>query len=249
MVRVRQPKVDPPSCVTGGRCRSRSATPCAPTSMRTAWVRGAPAERGRAGRAVRGLRSTLREAMRLLEQDGDSRSGTETGATSPRCRRWRPGTTASRARGGAPPVDGLRGHRPRLDVSVGSPSEDEAHALRLTSTAEVIHLERVRLERTEPLTYSRVAMPRSLFRGPMATTSSCPAPDASTPSGTGRRQRTRRSGRRTSRASSPARRGCRRACLPVLIQTVISRAGVLLIYAHDYMRGDHFSYDVRRTRE
>jgi DNA-binding GntR family transcriptional regulator len=35
----------------------------------------------------------------------------------------------------------------------------------------------------------------------------------------------------------------------LLVQTVISRTGVLLMYAHDYMRGDHFSYDVRRVRD
>jgi hypothetical protein len=35
----------------------------------------------------------------------------------------------------------------------------------------------------------------------------------------------------------------------LLVQTVISRSGILLMYAHDYMRGDHFSYDVRRIRE
>jgi hypothetical protein len=33
------------------------------------------------------------------------------------------------------------------------------------------------------------------------------------------------------------------------VQTIVSKSQVFLIYAHDYLRGDHFSFDVRRSRD
>ena len=196
-------------------------------------------------------RSTLREAMRLLEQDGilEVRHG-DGRYVSPLPTVERPitrleGTTELLRSMGYEVIDRV------LDVSVGPPSEDEARALRLSANAEVIHLERVRLQRTEPLTYSRVAMPRSLFRGPIGNY------DWSLPL----HQTLDSLGHRTTAANTQIRAAhiprvvARATGLPttvpylLLIQTVISRAGVLLIYAHDYMRGDHFSYDVRRIRE
>ena len=53
-------------------------------------------------------------------------------------------------------------------MAVRLPSDEEARALRLSSTAEVVHLERVRMHGTEPLTYSMVAIPRRLFAGPIS---------------------------------------------------------------------------------
>jgi hypothetical protein len=33
------------------------------------------------------------------------------------------------------------------------------------------------------------------------------------------------------------------------VQTIVSDAGVFLLYAHDYYRGDHFAFSVRRNRD
>jgi GntR family transcriptional regulator len=196
-------------------------------------------------------RSTLREALRLLEQDGilDVRHG-DGRYVSPLPTVERPitrleGTTELLRSMGYEVSDRV------LDVSVGAPSEDEARALRLPSSAEVIHLERVRLERTEPLTYSRVTMPRTLFRGPIGTYDwSLPLHQVLDSLG----QRSMAANTQIKAAHLP-RQVARATGLPgsvpylLLVQTVISRTGVLLMYAHDYMRGDHFSYDVRRVRD
>jgi GntR family transcriptional regulator len=138
-----------------------------------------------------------------------------------------------------------------LDVSVGAPSEDEARALGLASTAEVVHLERVRMQRSEPLTYSIVALRRSLFAGPIGTYDwALPLHELLDSLG----HRTAAANTQIKAAHIP-RHIAKATGLPVtvpyllLVQTVVSPTGVFLMYAHDYMRGDHFSYDVRRVRE
>ena len=196
-------------------------------------------------------RSTLREALRLLEQDGvlEVRQGN--------------GRYLSALPIVERPITRLEGMTELLQsmgyevsdrvlsVSVAPPSPDEAGALRLASTAEVIHLERLRTQGNEPLTYSAVAIPRSLFPGPVG------GYDWSMPL----HQLLDSLGHRTTaantqiRAVSLPRQIAKATGLPstvpylLLVQTIVSRTGVFLIYAHDYMRGDHFSYDVRRVRE
>lgn len=195
-------------------------------------------------------RSTLREALRLLQQDGvlDVRHGN--------------GRYLSALPTVERPITRLEGMTELLqamgyevsdrvlNLSVGPPTPDESSALRLASATEVIHLERIRLQGSEPLTYSAVAMPRSLFPGLVSTY------DWSLPL----HQLLDSLGHRTAAANtqikavSLPRHVARVSGLPasrpylLLVQTIVSRSGVFLIYAHDYMRGDHFSYDVRRAR-
>jgi GntR family transcriptional regulator len=196
-------------------------------------------------------RPTLREALRLLEQDGvlEVRHGNGRYVSAlPTVERpitRLEGTTELLRAMGYEVTDRV------LGVSVRMPTENEARALRLGSATEVIHLERVRMQRDEPLTYSMVAMPRSLFGGPVA------GYDWSQPL----HQLLDSLGHRSTAANtrilaarlprSVARRTGLPASLPylLLVQTIVSRAGAFLIHAHDYMRGDHFSYDVRRVRE
>ena len=54
-----------------------------------------------------------------------------------------------------------------LSLSSGPATEEEATALQLPPGAEVIHLKRVRLQASVPLTYSTQTLPRSLFPGPI----------------------------------------------------------------------------------
>ncbi len=137
------------------------------------------------------------------------------------------------------------------NISVGPPTPEEASALRVATVAEVIHLERIRLQDDIPLTYSTDAIPRSLFPGPISTY------DWSLPlhqllDGVG--HTTFMSNTQIKAVHLP-REVARRAGFPadvpclLLVQTIISRSQVFLIYAHDYLRGDHFSFDVKRFRE
>lgn len=196
-------------------------------------------------------RSTLREALRLLEQDGvlEVRHGNGRYLSAlPIVERpitRLEGTTELLQSMGYEVSDRV------LTVSVGAPTPDEAAALRLQSSAEVIHLERIRMQGSEPLTYSAVAIPRSLFPGPVGSY------DWSVPL----HQLLDSLGHRSAaantqiKAASLPRQVARASGLPgtipylLLVQTIVSRSGVFLIYAHDYMRGDHFSYDVRRVRD
>jgi len=196
-------------------------------------------------------RSTLREALRLLEQDGvlEVRQGD--------------GRYLSALPVVERPITRLEGMTELLQsmgyevsdrvlsLSVGPASAEEASALRLAPDAVVIHLERVRIQGGEPLTYSAVAMPRSLFPGPIGDY------DWSRPlhlllDSLGHRTAAANT---QIRAASLPTQVAKRSGLPggfpylLLVQTIVSRSGVFLIYAHDYMRGDHFTYDVRRRRE
>jgi GntR family transcriptional regulator len=195
-------------------------------------------------------RSTLREALRLLEQDGvlEVRHGN--------------GRYLSALPVLERPITRLEGFTELLQtmgyqvsdrvlsLSVGLPTPEEANALRLAPTAEVIHLERVRSQGTEPLTYSTDVLPRSLFPGPIANY------DWSQPL----HLLLDSIGHQTAAANTQIKashlpRDVARAigfpptipCL-LLVQTLVSRSQVFLLYAHDYLRGDHFSFDVRRIR-
>jgi GntR family transcriptional regulator len=138
-----------------------------------------------------------------------------------------------------------------LSLSVGAPTQEEARALQLAATEEVIHLERVRVQGSEPLTYSTQTLARSLFPGPIGSydwslpmhqlLDSVGQPEAAS---------------NTQIMAATVPRQAAQACglpatLPclLLVQTIVSRSGKFLLYAHDYMRGDHFSYDVRRVRD
>jgi GntR family transcriptional regulator len=196
-------------------------------------------------------RSTLREALRLLEQDGvlEVRQGNGRYLSAlPTVER-----PITRLEGMTELLQGM-GYKVSdrvLSLSVGSPTAEEATALRLSPSSEVIHLERIRMQESEALTYSAVAIPRALFPGPVSNYEwSMPL-----------HQLLDSLGHRT----TPANTQIKAARLPrhiakvsglppsipylVLVQTMVSRSGLFLLYAHDYMRGDHFSYDVRRVRE
>jgi GntR family transcriptional regulator len=195
-------------------------------------------------------RPTLREALRLLEQDGilEVRQGNGRYVSAlPTVERpitRLEGTTELLRSMGYEVTDRV------MDVSVGPPTEEERGALGLARSDEVVHLERVRLERSQPLTYSHVAMPRALFGAPIGSY------DWSQPL----HQLLDSLGHRTAAANTQIKaahlpRAVAKATgLPstvpylLLVQTVVSRTGVFLMHANDYMRGDHFSYDVRRVR-
>jgi GntR family transcriptional regulator len=196
-------------------------------------------------------RSTLREALRLLEQDGvlEVRQGNGRYLSAlPTVER-----PITRLEGMTELLQGM-GYKVSdrvLSLSVGSPTAEEATALRLSPSLEVIHLERIRMQESEALTYSAVAIPRALFPGPVSNYEwSMPLHQLLDSLG----HRTTAANTQIKAARLP-RHIAKVSGLPpsipylVLVQTMVSRSGLFLLYAHDYMRGDHFSYDVRRVRE
>lgn len=196
-------------------------------------------------------RSTLREALRLLEQDGvlDVRQGNGRYVSAlPTVERpitRLEGTTELLQAMGYEVSDRV------LSLSVGDPTAEEAAALRLPPPAAVIHLERVRFQGSVPLTYSAVAIPRSLFTGPVGNYEwSMPLHQLLDSLG-----HKSAAANTQIKATMLPRHIAKVSGLPatipylLLVQTVVSRSGLFLIYAHDYMRSDHFSYDVRRVRQ
>jgi GntR family transcriptional regulator len=196
-------------------------------------------------------RSTLREALRLLEQDGvlEVRHGNGRYLSAlPTVER-----PITRLEGMTELLQGM-GYEVSdrvLSLSVGAPTAEEATALRLAAASEVIHLERIRMQGNVPLTYSAVVIPRSLFPGPVSAYEwSLPLHQLLDSLG----HRTAAANTQIKAAAIP-RQVAKASGLPatipylLLVQTIVSRSGLFLIYVHDYMRGDHFSYDVRRVRE
>ncbi len=195
-------------------------------------------------------RTTLREALRLLEQSGfvEVRHGNGRYVSSlPMVERpitRLEGTTELLTSMGYHVTDHV------LSVTAGAPSEEEAIALKLPAGAEVVHLERVRTQGDEPLTYSTDALPKTLFPGPLGGYEwSLPLHQLLDSLGY------RASASNTQiKAVMLSRKVAQATGLPInvpyllLVQTIVSATGAFLIYACDYMRGDHFSYDVRRLR-
>jgi GntR family transcriptional regulator len=196
-------------------------------------------------------RPTLREALRLLEQDGvlDVRPGNGRFlSVLPTIQR-----PITRLEGMTELLQeiGYRVSDRVLSLNVRPASSEECSALRLEPNSEVIHLERMRLQDDEPLTFSSVVIPRGLVRGPVEgydwTQPANPFLEALG-------HRPVASNTRIHAALLP-RRVARITRLPsrvpfiLLVHTVVSEAGVFLLYAHDYYRGDHFSFDVRRSRD
>ena len=196
-------------------------------------------------------RATLREALRLLEQDGvlEVRQGNGRYMSAlPNVER-----PITRLEGMTELLQSMGHHVTDRVLGVASrpATETEATALHCPAGTEVIEVRRVRLQDTEPLTYSAVVLPRRLFPGPVSQYDwSLPLHQLLDAIG----HRTAASNTQIRAASLPrdvARGTGLPASIPylLLVQTIVSRDGVFLMHAQDYMRGDHFSYDVRRKRE
>ncbi len=113
-------------------------------------------------------RTTVREALKLLEQDGviDVRHGrgrfVAAGSLVERPVTRLESVTELMASLGYQVVNRV------LSVGEGSATDDEAEALGLTPGDPVIRLERVRLHDQEPLIHSVDVLPRAVIPGPVA---------------------------------------------------------------------------------
>jgi GntR family transcriptional regulator len=205
---------------------------------------GAIAERFEVGR------TTAREALKLLEQDGivDVRHGS--------------GRFVSHVATLARPITRLesvtemmRAHgysvRNRVvSVRERAPAGDEAAALDLPADGTVVELERVRLHEAEPLIYSVDVFPRSLVEVPL---------EAIDWSGSlldllearGARVGSALAQLQAVRLPAAGQRAIgRRARDPwvLLVHRNLDQAGRVVILSHDYYRGDRFTFNVLRRR-
>jgi GntR family transcriptional regulator len=198
-------------------------------------------------------RTTAREALKLLEQDGvvDVRHGL--------------GRYVSQLATLERPITRLesvsemmqsRGYTVTnrvVSVTVGPANEQEAAALDQPVGTEVIRLERVRLQQGDPLIYSVDVVPRALFEAPL---------DQEDWSGSLLDKLESRGARVVSTAAQilatrlPAE--ARRALSTdladpdgpwiLLVQRNLDEAGRPVIYSRDYHRGDRFTFNVVRRR-
>lgn len=195
-------------------------------------------------------RPTLRETLRMLEQEGvlDVQPGNGRFlSVLPRIQR-----PITRLEGMTELLEEMGYHVSDRVLSLGvrAGSIEECSALGLEPGGEVLHVERVRLQSEEPLTYSSAVIPRGLIPGPVD------GHDWSQPMHAILERLGHRpvaSNTRILAALLPGRvaritRLPARVPFVLLVHTVVSDTGVLVLYAHDYYRGDHFSFDVHRRR-
>jgi GntR family transcriptional regulator len=195
-------------------------------------------------------RTTAREALKLLEQDGivDVRHGLGR-YVSQMATLERPIT---RLESVTELMESL-GHRVSnrvASVAVRAPSPDEAQELALSPGEEVLSLERVRLHDAEPLIYSIDVLPRRLLPEPLDevdwTGSLFELLEAR--------------GVRVSSAIAQVQA----VVLPIPARSIVGDdsgrpwvllthrnlddAGRTVAYSHDYYRGDRFAFNVLRRR-
>jgi GntR family transcriptional regulator len=194
-------------------------------------------------------RPTLREALRLMERDGLVEVRVGNGrflSVLPVIER-----PITRLEGMTEflQAQGYRVSDRVLSNVVRPATDEEAKALQLEPGADVIHLQRIRMQDEEPLTYSSVSIPRSLFP-PSLDQFDWAQPLNYVLESLGLRPAASNAQIRAAMiAPSIAKAsGLPRGPFILLVQTIVSDAGEFLLYAHDYYRGDHFAFSVRRNR-
>lgn len=196
-------------------------------------------------------RTTVREALKLLEQDGaiEVRHG-HGRFVSPLWTLQRPinrleSVTEMMAELGVELTTRV------LDVTVRQATEEERDALSLDEGELVLRIRRVRYQRQEPVIYSIDVLPASL------------APDMRDPAvwagslfqwleGSGHRiQAATAQMRATMLPDAVASQARLPASEPwlLLVHRNIDTEGRPLVYSHDYYRGDRFTFNVFRRRE
>lgn len=194
-------------------------------------------------------RTTVREALKLLEQGGliDVRHGLGRFVSGlPTLER-----PVTRLESVTEMMDGL-GYRVTnkvLDVTIRAAANDEAVALSLPAAAQVIHLERLRLQGEKPLIYSVDVFRRDLIDGDI---------EAIEWSGSLLRE-LEAQGHRIASATAEIkavllpqaiveRVGLAAQPWLLMVHTNLDERGRPVIYSHDYYRGDGFTFNVLRRR-
>jgi len=195
-------------------------------------------------------RTTVREALKLLEQDGLINVHHGRGrflSTLPRLDR-----PVTRLESVTEMMAGLgRALSNRVvSVQVRPATPHEAEALELEPGAEIVTLERVRLQEDDPLIYSVDVLPASLLPGPPGavdwsgslfelldgaginiTTAVAQLRAVTLPLGV------------TRRLGLPAGQAWQ-----LIVHRNLAESGRPAVYSHDYYRGDQFTFNVLRRR-
>lgn len=198
-------------------------------------------------------RTTAREALKLLEQDGvvDVRHGlgryvSQLATLERPITRLESVTEMMRSRG-------FTVTNRVVSVTLGPADEEEAAALGRPVGTEVIRLERVRLHQGDPLMYSLDVIPRALIDGSIDQLDwTGPLLDLLEAHGI----RVVSAAAQIQAALLPDEG--RRALGPdladpggpwvLLVHRNLDQAGRPVIYSHDYYRGDRFTFNVVRRR-
>jgi GntR family transcriptional regulator len=195
-------------------------------------------------------RTTIREALKLLEQDGaiDVYHGRGRFVSSVPALE-RPVTRLESVTEMMTALGYTVTNRV-LDVQEDGATADEAAALRVQPGDSVVRLERLRLQEEDPLIYSVDVIPRALLRAEVNALDWSGSlldmldADSRVVSATAQIRATRL-------PRAVAKRLDLDGAAPwlLMIQINFTEAGQPVIYSHDYHRGDSFTFDVLRSRD
>jgi GntR family transcriptional regulator len=196
-------------------------------------------------------RTTVREALKLLENDGLIQVRRGLGRFVSAAPALRRPLTRLESVTELMTSAGYQVTSRVLSASAGSPAPDERDALKLAERSEVVRLERLRMHSDEPYIYSVDVMPRSYFPADLGevdwTGSLLDFLD-------GRGARPAYSVAQISAVHLPAGLAAEHGLAErvpwlLMIQVNTTAAGEPVIYSHDYHRGDRFSFDVLRRAQ
>lgn len=198
-------------------------------------------------------RTTAREALKLLEQDGmvDVRHGlgryvSQLSALERPVTRLESVTEMMAARG-------FEVTTRVLSVSEQPASEEEARALEETPGTMIIRLERARLHVTDPLIYSTDVFRRSAIEGELDDIDWAGSLLALLERG-GTRIVSSAAQMQAARLPEPGRRAMGVGLADpegpwvLMVQRHLDEGGRTVLYSHDYYRGDRFTFNVIRRR-
>lgn len=194
-------------------------------------------------------RTTVREALKLLEQDGVIHVQHGVGRfVAPSVER--PITRLESVTGMMESL-GYRVTNRVLGVTEAGADPEEAAALHLEPGGPVVRLERLRLQGEEPLIYSVDVVPRDLL-GDSPLDVDWSGSLGNTLASRGHEMASATTGIRAVTLARPIAR--RIGWAPnspwlLMVQTNYTRNGRPIIYSHDYHRGDAFTFNVLRRAE
>ena len=196
-------------------------------------------------------RTTVREALKLLENDGLIQVRRGLGRFVSAAPALRRPLTRLESVTELMTSAGYQVTSRVLSATAGPPAPDEREALKLPERSEVVRLERLRMHRDEAYIYSVDVMPRSYFPADLGEVDWAGSLLDFLDS---RGARPAYSVAQISAVHLPAGLAAEHdlaAGVPwlLMVQVNTTLAGDPVIYSHDYHRGDRFTFDVLRRAQ